>query len=235
MGNHLVDNNNCRIPTVSLQEGTEKFITFLHQQKEKLGKLLTLVAHNGHSSDDKHFIRAFHHTGKLDTVKDVVAGFSDTLPIFRQKFPDMGHSQSELYSVIIGGTYQAHSASDDAAALARLSIESKITSTELSAHSKSFDSAVADVKHCDEANALYNTLDHLTAKQGQVITKSMAKKMAASGLGYGHLETVFNRDGSDGLVAVLKENFNNKPRVTKDKKIINSVIAHFQSKQSAMS
>ena len=58
----------------------------------------------------------------------------------------------------------------------------------------------------------------------------MAKKIASTGLGYGHLDTVFSRDGADALVAVLKEQFNGKPRVTKDKKIVHSLVTHFMKK-----
>ena len=63
----------------------------------------------------------------------------------------------------------------------------------------------------------------------------MSRKIAASGLGYGHLETVFFRDGADALVAVLREQFQNKPRVANEKKILNNLIIHFQNRKAPSS
>ena len=57
----------------------------------------------------------------------------------------------------------------------------------------------------------------------------MIDKAAGSGLTYEHMMVVFTRDGDIGLYSLLSEEFNGKPRVTKNKTIIASVTQYFNS------
>ena len=55
----------------------------------------------------------------------------------------------------------------------------------------------------------------------------MATKIAKSGVYYGHLKKAFERNGFDGLVAVLGEKVNGVERVTKHGKIIEKIYEYF--------
>ena len=59
----------------------------------------------------------------------------------------------------------------------------------------------------------------------------MVKKITAAGLGKCHLDLVYKRGGPDGLVAISKDDFSGKSRVTKDKRIDLSSISHLSDKQ----
>ena len=47
-----------------------------------------LIAHNGKRFDNPRLIRAFQTHGMLDYFKKIVHGFCDSLPIFKQVYPD---------------------------------------------------------------------------------------------------------------------------------------------------
>ena len=55
----------------------------------------------------------------------------------------------------------------------------------------------------------------------------MASKISKSGLNYEHLKMAFDRNGYDGLAAVLGEKVNGVVRVTKQGKIIQKISDHF--------
>lgn len=55
--------------------------------------------------------------------------------------------------------------------------------------------------------------------------------MATSGLGFPHLQMAFKKDGENGLSELLKENTNNKPRVTSNRKILDAVVSFFKKSQ----
>lgn len=76
---------------------------------------------------------------------------------------------------------------------------------------------------CKSVNA--TSLSHLvTAK---VLSKFMMEKIAGSGLSYQHLKLSFERNGSQGVESLFKEQTNGKPRVTRCKKIISAVCNYF--------
>ena len=87
------------------------------------------------------------------------------------------------------------------------------------------------MKYTDRTSLQNKTVAHQTTKEYCTIIPSMARKIAPAGLGYCHLDFVYTRDGPDGLIALLKEDFNGKLRVSKDKRIHRSLISHFADKQ----
>ena len=58
----------------------------------------------------------------------------------------------------------------------------------------------------------------------------MAVKIAGSGLKYGHLKIIYERNGLDGLSAVMKAKSDNCKgcRVTNSNKVILALSAHFE-------
>ena len=64
------------------------------------------------------------------------------------------------------------------------------------------------------------------------VTKHITCKMAESGLVYQDLVEVYEKEGEEGLEGVLQERQENgKPRVTKDRRIINTIFNHFKHKK----
>jgi hypothetical protein len=55
----------------------------------------------------------------------------------------------------------------------------------------------------------------------------MCEKAATSGLTFNHLKCAFARNGYDGLHSIMSEKVDKKPRVTKQKKIIERISNYF--------
>ena len=66
-------------------------------------------------------------------------------------------------------------------------------------------------------------------EENKAITKTMASKIAKSGLHYDHMKTAFERNGFDGLTSVLGETVNGAVRVTKQGKIIQNILSTFHN------
>ena len=65
------------------------------------------------------------------------------------------------------------------------------------------------------------------------VTRHITCKMAESGLVYQDLVEIYEKKGEEGLEGVLKERQENgKPRVTKDRRIINTIFNHFKHKKN---
>ena len=64
--------------------------------------------------------------------------------------------------------------------------------------------------------------------QNKVVSETMAKKIAESGLNYSHIKLAFDRNGDDGIKDLFTEKFVGKRRVTADKKIISKVCEYFR-------
>lgn len=61
------------------------------------------------------------------------------------------------------------------------------------------------------------------------ISKSMAEKVAASGLTLEHLQLAYSRGGLDAISNVLIEKFDGRVRVTRNKRVIKSICSYFQA------
>ena len=56
---------------------------------------------------------------------------------------------------------------------------------------------------------------------------SMAIKCASSGLGLHHLQLVYHRGKEEGVKQVLMERFDNKPRVSSNKRVLAQICQYF--------
>jgi len=60
----------------------------------------------------------------------------------------------------------------------------------------------------------------------------MLRKIASQRITFEVLKEEYDKKRKDGLVQFLKEPLiNNKPRITKDKRVLNKLITFFESKQ----
>lgn len=67
----------------SLTEAGSKLLDWL-----KARKPCVLLAHNGKGFDAKHLMKAWIACGSFEEYSKVVMGFSDTLLVFRELYPD---------------------------------------------------------------------------------------------------------------------------------------------------
>ena len=97
------------VSSTSLAAGLSDLLQWLEARQPCL-----LMAHNAKAFDAKHLVKAVTSSDLLPKFSQVVLGFSDTLPAFRQLFPDRAScSQEHLAQDLLERTYNAHSALDD--------------------------------------------------------------------------------------------------------------------------
>ena len=123
---------------------------------------------------------------------------------------------------LLNETYAAHNSLDDVKALHKLSelVLSKFPSY-------IFDSSLI----VNSVNAPMNKLTLQLLVTGKVISETMASKIATAGLTYDHLKLAFDRNGMDGLTAVLSEKVNGVVQVTKHPPVIQLIFKHFASEK----
>jgi hypothetical protein len=65
------------------------------------------------------------------------------------------------------------------------------------------------------------SLSHLVSKG--ILSMGMARKMAGSGIGFSHILLTYRRHGVDGVICLLSERNEGRPRVTSNKKNLNRI------------
>lgn len=209
--------------TVDIKEGLSLFKNWL----STFEKGIILVGHNIKAFDVKHLLRHAKLNG-LDF--HFLAGFVDTLSLFKFFYPEnSSHSQEALYRKIIGGTYDAHNSLSDVIALCTLLKRTIPDIRSLQQFSYSNEWCKGYVTFVEERDKNIQTFKPLL--ELNAISKSMAEKAASSGLTYRHLQIAFMRQGDSGLKLVLGEKFGGKVRVTKNARIVSSIIDHFNSRK----
>ncbi|KAJ7386153.1 hypothetical protein OS493_012500 [Desmophyllum pertusum] len=211
------------VTATSLDDGLSKFLNWLKAKKHVL-----LLAHNAKSFDAKHLFKALASCGKIDEFCQIALGFSDTLPAFRELYPDRkSFSQQNLATDLLSATYNAHSALDDVQVLQKLST-SFISDAVLLRHSFSNSWLQQYIVFLSQKSKTLKTLQPLIHLKKA--SKSMADKISASGLSLDHLQLAYSRGGVDGLTNVLTEKFQGKPRVSTNKRVIKTTIcSYFQN------
>ena len=81
------------------------------------------------------------------------------------------------------------------------------------------------LEHSEMVNVI--TFNRMVRLRDKIMTKTMCEKAATSGLSYNHLKCAFARNGYDGLYSIMSEEVDEKPRVAKQKKIIERISNYF--------
>ena len=76
-------------------------------------------------------------------------------------------------------------------------------------------------------NAATNKLTLQPLLTRKVVSESMASKIATAGLTYDHLKLAHDRNGLDGISALLSEKVNGVVRVTKHPPVIQRLFEYF--------
>ena len=129
-----------------------------------------------------------------DQFLGVIAGFIDTLNVFKNEFPNRSSNiQSSLITDLMNETYAAHNALEDIRALQRLL---GIVNVKFS----KFVFGASTILRSVNASAYRQTLQPQV--DGNVISNTMANKIAKSGLNYTHVKMASDRNGFDELLLV---------------------------------
>lgn len=214
--------NGKPVTAVQLDDAMQQFLTWL----QNLQQPCLLLAHNAKLFDAKHLLRALEKTTKTEQFAELVVGFCDTLPAFKELFPERkSYSQENLVNDLLESTYNAHNALNDVEMLQELS-NNFLSVPVVLKHSFSFSWFQEHSKFLGQKSGNLQTFQPLI--NAKAISAGIAQKAAASGLSLTHLILSFQRGGSEGLENVLKEKFNGKARVTQRKQIIAKICEFLQ-------
>ena len=198
------------------------FIQFL----KSIGNNLILVAHNGLRYDLPILLRVICSYDLLTTFKDTVSGFADTLQIFKDMLPErkkekLKFNQEDLVADLLEDYVfeDAHNALGDVKALSKLVEKVKVTTSCFVQKSISVNSFLRSAQMSKETKDIIKAMDCM-----ETVSKGMRKKIAEAGISMKHLKEAFSKGGNKGVELLLGEDVGGRPRVTKTKKIITSVI-----------
>jgi len=213
------------VESVSLQTCLLAFWEFLGED------LCVLVAHNCNSFDSRVLYRSVRSAGGLIQLSAHVAGFLDTLPLFRTRYPDMeNHKLPTLVNHFMNIPYEEHNAVDDAGNLRQLLHHCAFDWENKQPHTFSLHYVQQIVAFLDQRKenmaALWPLVD------AKVLTEHTAEKIAGSGLKEEHLRLAFNEQQREGIASLFSEPApDGKPRVTDQQHIINSVFNYYDMGQ----
>lgn len=150
-----------------------------------------------------------------------------TLYIFKNSKSDLlkdvkSFSQSNLLDQILGeGTSAgAHNAVNDVKNLNILIEKLKITKENIIGHTKSLSSVLKE----KEIDKLVQTNIKSLECLDKSISPGMTAKAAKSGISYSLLQKAFLQNGEKGIIMLLGEDVNGKPRVSKNKGVITKLV-----------
>ena len=197
-----------------------------------IGKVV-LVAHNCKNFDAVRLlfqIRKYQQSDKLACI----VGFVDTLPCFKEYCKQKGlkwpnYKQTTIVQEILGNSYNAHNALEDAGALQEAVTKSGLPLSTILSHSFQTQAVTQGLVRDD--NKEVNVLSFAPLIENKICSQAMVNKMAASGLHLDHVELAYQRDNEDGIRSLLAEKVpNGRVRVTSSKNIILSVLEYCKSK-----
>ena len=172
-----------------------EFIAFLKTVKNPV-----LVGHNIKTFDLVFLYNNLIKCQLWENFLSTVAGFVETLHVFKKEFPRRGSYKQDVFiNDLLHEAYSAHNALDDVKAL------QKLTELVKPAFSKYMFGASVIL---NSVNAVSHRMTLKPLEDCKAITKTMASKIAKSGLNYEHLKMACERSGFDGLAAVLGEKVN---------------------------
>ena len=209
-----------------------------------------LIGHNASTFDTPILLR---NAGKEFTseLQSMDVWFADSLSLFKEliknRLPALQNpdgtfpkpNQSSIYKALFNQTFDAHDALEDVLALTKILFSSKL---ELSNRTIVENSSLANANHAFQdlvyLDSRHRILQSFRSKlynperNDGAITKSIAEKIAGSGLAYEDLKNVFSRYGKEGVLAILSRppscSTSRSPRVTRTGRILAAIIAHFQ-------
>ncbi|XP_068700225.1 uncharacterized protein [Montipora foliosa] len=209
-----------------------------------------LIGHNAFTFDTPILLRNAGNEFSSE-LQSMDVWFADSLSLFKNliksQLPALRNAdgtfpktnQSSLYKTLFNQTFDAHDALEDVLALRKILFSSKL---ELSNKTIVENSALTDTNHAfkdlEYLDGRHKILQSFRGKlynperNDGAITKSIAEKIAGSGLAYEDLKNMYNRYGKEGVIAILSRPpscaTSTSPRVTRTARILAAIVAHFQ-------
>ncbi|XP_046587819.1 uncharacterized protein LOC124292972 [Neodiprion lecontei] len=218
-----------RLPSIPIPEVLRKFQEWL-----VFFQPCILVAHNA-KFDTPRLLQAFKKNSMIVDLKKVIVAFADTLVILKKLHPERkGPGMFKLSRLAkdllhVEPNEKFHEASYDVDILEK--IASTIPKEKLIANSKSFTQCFFHEARLKKAAVLERSLNVFKG----VISPGMIKKIASAGIDNSEIQKVYAESGRDGIVRLLSTNHTDKkPRVTKDKKILEKILVFLETNQSSV-
>jgi DNA polymerase III epsilon subunit-like protein len=220
--------------------------------------ITVLIGHNAATFDVPTLLRNAGHSFKQQLCS-MNMYFGDSLSLIRsllsQQHEPLKQSNGEfcqanlasVYKCLFNKDFNAHDALEDVIALRKIlfspemaiDLQTLLDGSQMS----SVRSVMADLNYIDRRHERYQTFLgnlHCPNDVDSPISNAMALKIAGSGLTYDDLLQLWNSFGETGVVAVLhmppyqqndpcNASSKSHPRVTKNKRIISSIVKFFQS------
>lgn len=224
---NLLFHNGKNVEAKSITDGLDDFLTFLYNQ----GNSINLYGHNIKTFDCHVLFNALEKAKKMDKFKSIVSSFMDTKLLLKSQFPGLpSYSQQSLVTKFLNEEHAAHNAIEDVSSLQKLVCSISRNEDSIKKSIFSVDQALFSFVSLKLERMNLPSLKCLV--DNAALSKTMAKKVASSGLNYAALKLAYSRNEQDGIRQVLTEQCVGKPRVTKCSKIIQSICIHFQNVMS---
>ena len=161
---------------------------------------------------------------KLYEITEVVDRFMNSVKLLKMIRPNMSYKQEYLCETFETLQYVAHDAREDFSALQTLVDQRHLNfqCAEAKASSFTFQNPMEFYEYSRDIWANLPSLQPLIHQK--VISVGMGRKIAGSGLNYDHHALTFEKNPSEGLCDLCREQCDSLVRVTKSQKIINEVV-----------
>ncbi|XP_006813185.1 DNA polymerase III PolC-type-like [Saccoglossus kowalevskii] len=217
---YKVYHNRKVVPSTNLLRALERFCKWLSKYRNPL-----LVAHNAKRFDSRVIVQQADSVGYLPKLQQFIAGFVDSLPLFKLMCPDMtSYTQEHLVKEILHQSYDAHNAVGDVRSLSDLISHLHPTVEHLISHSFSVSDVITYLKYSATKKKNLSSLQKLVSNN--ILSQYMIERIAGSGLNFRHLLLCYKRGGQDGLVELFQEKINGEVRVTEKTTIVAKLADH---------
>lgn len=188
-----------------------------------------LVAHNV-TFDKSHLLRSILKCSMV-SVFSKIAGFSDSLPLFKKNFTSKKISGEYKLSELAKNHLNVNSDDKFHEALYDVEIQEKLVSLTDNKHlfesSKSYRKCLI---HLKKLKKTASGMDCLSPLKG-VLSGHILRKMASQAIKYQDLINKYENGGTNELLKFCKEpGSDNKPNITKDKRVLDKLCSFFTKK-----
>ena len=249
---------NNPVQSVTIEEALRNFLTFITHVKtsepdQHNNHVTVLIGHNSASFDVPILLRNSDKKFK-DSITGMNVYFADSLHVVKNLIKDKHKAleldtggyckpnQGSLYSRLFKEQFNAHDALEDVRALRKILFNSSLGLSRKyiveNSIVTSVPHAVENMLHLDRRHELLLTFSDklFNATDTGPIKRSMAQNIAESGLSYDDLHKLYTTFGKRALVAILSNppttSSARTPRVTRTKRILASIVEHFDKNKS---
>lgn len=193
---------------------------------------VVLVAHNCYNFDARRLVNNYKKYGLLEELGQLVAGFIDTLPMFKELYPKMSsYRQEELVTKVLKESYEAHDSLADVQSLQKLVMKHNLSDKKLLKFSFTYQSLLDYIEYSKKGKENAESLQSLV--DSKHLSSGMAETVGKSGLTLDNLRHAFVDGGKELLEKVLSEpTSSGQPRVTRNRSVLNKLHEFFSNENA---